>query len=42
MKKFMFLAGIAAAVYGAMKMMRGGKDDNAFDAEPTYEPQPQV
>lgn len=40
MKKFVFLAGIAAAAYGAMKMFRG-KDENSFDVEPTYEPHPQ-
>jgi hypothetical protein len=49
MKKFVFLAGIAAAAYGAMKMFRGNKDENAFGMEPAYEsqqpqaqPQPQI
>ncbi|MEX2225817.1 MAG: hypothetical protein WEB52_05135 [Dehalococcoidia bacterium] len=40
MKKFVFLAGIAAAVFGAMKMLRS-KDENSFDVDAPYEPQPQ-
>ena len=31
-----------SAIYGGMKMFRSGKDENAFEADQAYEPQPQV
>jgi hypothetical protein len=40
MKKIVFLAGIAAAVFGIAKMLRGS-DGNAYDIDSPYEPQPQ-
>jgi len=39
MKKFVFLAGLAAAAFGVMKMLRSN-EDTSFDDVP-YEPQPQ-
>jgi len=42
MKKIVFLAGLAAAAFGAMKLLRGGKDEDAFDADRVYEAQPQI
>jgi hypothetical protein len=40
MKKFVFLAGLAAAAFGVMKMLRSN-EDTSFDADMPYEPQPQ-
>jgi hypothetical protein len=40
MKKFVFLAGLVAAVFGVTRMLRS-KDDTSFDADLPYEPQPQ-
>jgi len=39
MKKLFVLAGLAAAAFGVMKMLRGN-EDTSFDDVP-YEPQPQ-
>jgi hypothetical protein len=41
MKKIVVLAGLAAAAFGAMKLLRG-KDEDTFDADRAYEPQPQA
>ena len=38
MRKIVFLAGIAAAAFGAMKFLRGNKEEEAWGTE--YQPEP--
>lgn len=45
MKKLFLLAGVAAAAFGAMKLLRGGEKDEFGNIEPyapsAYHPEPQ-